>query len=481
MTTTPNLALPYLEAGQAQKHVTLNESLRMLDALVMLTVLDRDLSAPPSSPAAGARYIVKAPGSGAFAGKDNRIAHYVDGGWLFHAPQAGWTCFVADEQALLAFDGAEWVAALDVLGGVSELHNLGRLGVGTTADAANPFAAKLNNALWTARGSGEGGDGDLRFKFNKEAAGNTASLLMQTGWSGRAEIGLTGDDDFHFKVSPDGATWFEAILIDRDSGTVSFPNTSLQGGREVLTAHRTYYVRSDGADSNSGLVNSAGGAFLTLQKAVDSAAALDLSIYNVTIQAAAGTYARVELKALTGSGSATILGDTTTPANVHITTSDAGAPAILADGVRRWTIDGVKVSTTGSALQGVRATNGAFITLGRNEYGPSPNAQIWAEAGSTIAISHNYAVTGSAVAHWLALMQGAITCQGKTVTLTGTPAFSSAFAYAARLGVLQLNSNTYSGSATGKRYNVEENSVVFSGVTLPGNAAGTSATGGQYV
>ena len=37
-------------------------------------------------------------------------------------------------------------------------------------------------------------------------------------------MGLAGDDDFHFKVSPDGSAWNEAILIDKDTGEVSFPS-----------------------------------------------------------------------------------------------------------------------------------------------------------------------------------------------------------------------------------------------------------------
>lgn len=215
MTTTPNLSLPFIESGQAQKHVTHNEMLRILDALVMLAALDRDLSLPPPAPQDGARYIVKAPGSGAFIGKDNQIAHFVDGGWLFHPPQTGWICFVADESLLLVYDGAEWVNAL---GEPDELQNVTRLGLGTTADAGNPFAAKLNNVLWTARPVSESGDGNLRYKLNKDTVGNTLSLLMQTGWSGRAEIGLAGDDDLHVKVSPDGSSWFDALLVDRTSG-----------------------------------------------------------------------------------------------------------------------------------------------------------------------------------------------------------------------------------------------------------------------
>ena len=52
--TTAHLALPFIMAAQAQKHVTHNEALRLLDAMVQLSVLDRDLTAPLVSPADGA-------------------------------------------------------------------------------------------------------------------------------------------------------------------------------------------------------------------------------------------------------------------------------------------------------------------------------------------------------------------------------------------------------------------------------------------
>ena len=62
--------LPYLAAAQAQKHVTHNEALRRLDAVVQLAVLDATLAAPPASPDEGDRYIVAASATGAWAGQD---------------------------------------------------------------------------------------------------------------------------------------------------------------------------------------------------------------------------------------------------------------------------------------------------------------------------------------------------------------------------------------------------------------------------
>jgi hypothetical protein len=218
MTDTLHLGLPRIDAAQAQKHVTHNEALRVLDALVMLAVLDRDLSAPPVSPAEGDRYIVKAAGSGAFFGKDNQIAHYADGGWHFYPPGAGWLCYVADENRLAAWTGSAWSSAIDVIGGVSELQNLNLLGVGTAADSTNPLSAKLNNTLWAAKTVAEGGDGNLRYKLSKESAAKTLSFLFQDNFSGRAEVGLTGDDDFHFKTSADGSAWVDALLFDKTTG-----------------------------------------------------------------------------------------------------------------------------------------------------------------------------------------------------------------------------------------------------------------------
>ena len=61
----------------------------------------------------------------------------------------------------------------------------------------------------------------VQLKLNKNAATDTASILYQDAFSGRAEIGLTGDDNFHFKVSADGATWFDALGINAATGAAA--------------------------------------------------------------------------------------------------------------------------------------------------------------------------------------------------------------------------------------------------------------------
>lgn len=216
---TANLALPLIAASQASKHVTHNEALAALDTLVQLACLDKDLTAPPESPGEGDRYlVVSANPTGAWAGLSGQIVRYQDGHWVGFPPRRGWFAWIADEGDIYAYDGTTWGGFRATF---TAFQNLSRLGLGTTADADNPFAAKLNKALWTALGTGEGGSGDLRYTLNKEASARTLSLLMQTGFSARAEIGLTGDDDLHVKVSANGATFVEALRISRTNGAVA--------------------------------------------------------------------------------------------------------------------------------------------------------------------------------------------------------------------------------------------------------------------
>ena len=120
---TPRLAAPYIRASQAQKEVTHNAALNVLDALVQPAVEDRDLAAPPLSPAEGAVWIVAAGASGDWAGQDGKLAQFIGGAWAFHAPQAGYAVWLKDEGLEARHDGANWVvktpqaAIVDAAGG----------------------------------------------------------------------------------------------------------------------------------------------------------------------------------------------------------------------------------------------------------------------------------------------------------------------------------------------------------------------------
>jgi len=212
---TTNLLLPYILAAQAQKHVTHNEALRLLDGLVQLSVLDRDMTAPPGSPNDGDRYIVASAGTGDWTGWDANVALFTDGTWLRLPPRAGWRAWVENEGLLLVYDGAGWIGTTP-----ADLQNLGLLGLGTTADAANPFSAKLNAALWTAKTVAEGGTGDLFYTMNKEAAGDDLGLTLQSGFVTKALVGLFGSDSFRLAVSADGSTFFDGLIVDNATGIV---------------------------------------------------------------------------------------------------------------------------------------------------------------------------------------------------------------------------------------------------------------------
>ncbi len=251
MVDTPNLTMPRIIAAQSQKHVTHNEALNVLDAVVQLSVLDRDLTIPPSSPIEGDRYIPAAPASGDWTGREGQIAAFQDGVWQFYPAVTGWRAWIADEDTVLVHNGSAWTdlpAGAQTLLDLSdtpgdftgqagkllavnsgetateftdEAQSLSLVGVNAAADATNKLSVKSNAVLFDALDDAESGNGNMQAKINKEATADTASVLFQTAFSGRAEFGLTGDDDFHMKVSPDGTIFYEAIVIDKDSGDVS--------------------------------------------------------------------------------------------------------------------------------------------------------------------------------------------------------------------------------------------------------------------
>jgi hypothetical protein len=224
--TTPRVGAPLLAAAQAQKHVTHNEALYQFDAVLCACFISRTLTAPPSSPSDGDTYLVATGGTGTWLGQDGNIAYCADGSWRFYTPFAGLTAYVTAESKLIVWSGSAWVDFASMIA----TQNLPMVGVNTTADSTNKLSVQSNAVLFADLATGSGGTGDIRATLSKQASGNTASFLFQDNFSGRAEIGLAGDDNFHFKVSPDGSAWTDAMDIAASTGCVSIANADIDGG-----------------------------------------------------------------------------------------------------------------------------------------------------------------------------------------------------------------------------------------------------------
>ena len=228
MENTIKHALPYIMAAQAQKHVTHNEALRTLDALIQLSVKAKDVSDPPSDPSEGDAYLIGVSPTAVWANYENQFTVFQDGAWAFHPPKVGWIVWVEADETLLIFDGTDFRALESFIpGGDGNLQNMNLLGIATQADANNRLSVQSPGSLYTHDGD------DHRVTINKAGSTDTASIVFQNDWSGRAEFGLIGSDDFAMKVSDDGVDFVTAMTIDHQTGAVGFPKNNFSSGVAV--------------------------------------------------------------------------------------------------------------------------------------------------------------------------------------------------------------------------------------------------------
>lgn len=259
-------------------------------------------------------------------------------------------------------------------------------------------------------------------------------------------------------------------------------------GRELLTAARTYYVRTDGNNANTGLANTSGGAFLTIQKAVDTITTLDIAGFTVTVQIADGTYTTpVILKNVVGfsvPGNLVIKGNNTTPSNVIISTTAADAFSKVGDG-SIWDILDLKI-TVATSGNGISSQNGANLRFANINFGshPSSGVHLLAKSGGKLFCIGNYFVSGGGYIHVWADYGGLVDLSRRTITFSNSPAFSY-FAIFSAVGILVAYEMIFTngGTVTGTKYIGYLNSVVQTnaGITyFPGTTAGSLATGAQY-
>lgn len=108
MSSTANLDLPLIQQGQAQKHVTVNEALSVLDTVAQLTLESLAVVTPPETAAEGQGWAVPTGATGAWSGADGHVAIMSNGGWRFVSPRAGWRAFAKDEGRAYLHDGWTW-------------------------------------------------------------------------------------------------------------------------------------------------------------------------------------------------------------------------------------------------------------------------------------------------------------------------------------------------------------------------------------
>ncbi|MEZ5947291.1 MAG: DUF2793 domain-containing protein [Hyphomonas sp.] len=225
MDFSQNLGLPYLQASQAQKHITLNESLERLDAAIQLCVKSRqtDLAAlAPGEPAEGDRYIVPSGATGAWDGHDGEIAGLYAGGWIYLVPRQGWQAWVEDEGARYTFIGQAWTNSLS---GAADTESLG---VNMSANTTRRLSVSSEQSMFNHAGT------DHRLTINRNAATDVASVMFQEGFSGRGELSLTSGGALELRTSVDGAAWQTRLSLPLArsyvvapalrSGTVQIPD-----------------------------------------------------------------------------------------------------------------------------------------------------------------------------------------------------------------------------------------------------------------
>lgn len=322
-----------------------------------------------------------------------------------------------------------------------------------------------------------------------------------TSWNQWQQAGGTVVYDSAFSTAvngyPEGAVLRSAVnpqlfyVSTTDNNTTNPDDPIASSGWQVLcrirlAAATNFYVRSDGSDNNTGLANNAGGAWLTLQHAFDTLAKLyDANGFQITINVGAGTFAGLLVNQfpvgvfgsiiLNGAGSTTIF-----------------SSSITNNGYGQLLVQNVKMGGAGNSTPGFVAENaGSFITLGAGiEFGAisgATNAHIYASGGA-ISITANYTISGGAAFHITSYSStGGISIGSNiTCTLTGTPAFSTAFVSADIGGHVNVNLGSpqivYSGSATGQRYVINNQAGIFgtAGAAnfFPGSSPGFSGGNG---
>ncbi len=105
---TPLHALPLLASGQAQKEITHNEALIIIDALLGGTIESASLAVPPDMPEAGAMWLVGSNATGLWTGQSGRLALWTEGGWRYVSPRVGCRFYDKSRSTVICLQENGW-------------------------------------------------------------------------------------------------------------------------------------------------------------------------------------------------------------------------------------------------------------------------------------------------------------------------------------------------------------------------------------
>lgn len=214
--SSAKLNFPFIQPSQAQKHVTYNTAMERLDFTVQTSVLGLEETDPPAAPQDGDMYGLGAAVTGAWAGHPGDLAQWTNDNWSFLSPFEGMRVWNEADSSLYAYNTNAWINLIGHQG-------LDGVGVNSSSDLTNRLSVSAPATLLSHEGS------DHQLKINKASSSDTASLLFQSNWSGRAEMGLAGNDSFAIKVSADGSGWETAVSLDGTTGKTTL--------KEVQASH----------------------------------------------------------------------------------------------------------------------------------------------------------------------------------------------------------------------------------------------------
>lgn len=240
MDNTDRFELPLIAPSQAQKHLTHNEAVALVDGLIHLVLDTLGLDAPPPGAATPSAHAIGPVPTGAWTGHAGDIALLTGAGWLFVEPRQGMVAYRSDLGLFVVYAGS---GSWENIAGHMAISRLDELGIGADPDPLNRLLVKSNATLLTALEAANGGNGDFRLVLNRELSSDVAAILFQSGYSGRAELGLPGGaGDFELKTSADGTAW-QTVLKAKTSGELEVGNLRTPSGSAY------WHAANDGAGS----------------------------------------------------------------------------------------------------------------------------------------------------------------------------------------------------------------------------------------